>query len=242
MEQIIVTKRNGETFPLMSKANPSTISKATQKVALLSDDLVSLTVVSARPLNFTFGDSITVFGKPYKLNQLPAMTKTGLRSYSYDVQFEGLQYDLIDVNYLLPEGSYGDFLYMDLAGHLNALMWNIRRLHPNWSLGVFPAGVTKTKNLSVAGKNCLQVAQELCSEYGVEFAISTDGHGNVTMDFKAEVGVTHTFTLEYGRGKGLYQLARQNVNNAGIVTRLYCYGSGENLGNGYRHTKGSVEI
>lgn len=238
MEQIVITHPNGERLHLFSKQRPSAISKATQKVALLSDDLVSLTVVSAEPLNFDFGDVITIFGKPYKLNQLPEPTKEGERKYTYEVTLEGTQYDLIDVIYKLPEGCYGEQLYGDLEAHLNALIWNLNRIYPGkWILGTFPAN-TPFKNLNATGKNCLQVLQEYCEQYGVEFGIVINtAAGTYTLNIVEKVGVTHPFTLQYGRGKGLYKLQRKNINNAGITTRLYAYGGSNNLGSSYGHNK-----
>lgn len=238
MEQIVITHPNGERLHLFSKQRPSAISKATQKVALLSDDLVSLTVVSAEPLNFDFGDVITIFGKPYKLNQLPEPTKEGERKYTYEVTLEGTQYDLIDVIYKLPKGCYGEQLYGDLEAHLNALIWNLNRIYPGkWILGTFPAN-TPFKNLNATGKNCLQVLQEYCEQYGVEFGIVINtAAGTYTLNIVQKVGVTQPFTLQYGRGKGLYKLQRKNVNNAGITTRLYAYGGSNNLGSSYGHNK-----
>ena len=238
MEQIVITHPNGKRLHLFSKQRPSAISKATQKVALLSDDLVSLTVVSAEPLNFDFGDVITIFGKPYKLNQLPEPTKEGERKYTYEVTLEGTQYDLIDVIYKLPEGCYGEQLYGDLEAHLNALIWNLNRIYPGkWILGTFPAN-TPFKNLNATGKNCLQVLQEYCEQYGVEFGIVINtAAGTYTLNIVEKVGVTQPFTLQYGRGKGLYKLQRKNINNAGITTRLYAYGGSNNLGSSYGHNK-----
>ena len=239
MEQIVITHPNGERLHLFSKQRPSAISKATQKVALLSDDLVNLTVVSAEPLNFDFGDVITIFGKPYRLNQLPEPTKEGERKYTYEVTLEGTQYDLIDVIYKLPEGCYGEQLYGDLEAHLNALIWNLNRIYPGkWILGTFPAD-TPYKNLNATGKNCLQVLQEYCEQYGVEFGIviNTAAAGTYTLNIVEKVGVTQPFTLQYGRGKGLYKLQRKNINNAGITTRLYAYGGSNNLGSSYGHNK-----
>lgn len=238
MEQIVITHPNGERLHLFSKQRPSWISKATQKVALLSDDLVSLTVVSAEPLNFDFGDIITIFGKPYRLNQLPEPTKEGERKYTYEVTLEGTQYDLIDVIYKLPEGCYGEQLYGDLEAHLNALIWNLNRIYQGkWILGTFPAN-TPFKNLNATGKNCLQVLQEYCEQYGVEFGIVINtAAGTYTLNIVEKVGVTQPFTLQYGRGKGLYKLQRKNINNAGITTRLYAYGGSNNLGSNYGHNK-----
>lgn len=236
MEQIIIKKPDGTEIPLFSRKNVSSVSKASQKTALLSDDVVSITVSSALPLDLDIGCVLILYGKPYKLNQLPEPAKEGERRYTYELRFEGLQYDLIDVHYHLPEDAYGETYYSDLAGHLQVLMWNINRIFPGkWVLGTYPEN-TEYKNITNSGKNCLQVAQELCSDYGVEFEITTDGT-TYTLNIKEKVGITHTFTLRYGRGKGLYRLERKNVNNAGIVTRLYVYGGTENLGRNYGHTR-----
>lgn len=236
MEQIIIKKPDGTEIPLFSRKNVSSVSKANQKTALLSDDVVSITVSSALPLDLDIGCVLILYGKPYKLNQLPEPAKEGERRYTYELRFEGLQYDLIDVHYHLPEDAYGETYYSNLAGHLQVLMWNINRIFPGkWVLGTYPEN-TEYKNITNSGKNCLQVAQELCSDYGVEFEITTDGT-TYTLNIKEKVGITHTFTLRYGRGKGLYRLERKNVNNAGIVTRLYVYGGTENLGRNYGHTR-----
>ena len=236
MEQIIIYHPEGTAIPLISKKNVSVVSKATQKTALLSDDVISITVSSAVPLDLRIGDTARIYGKPYKLNQLPEPTKNGERRYSYELRLEGLQYDLIDVHYHLPENAYGETFYADLKGHLAVLVWNINRIYPNkWALGEFPKD-TDYKNITNSEKNALQVLQELCSDYGVEFEITTDGKHH-TLNVRKQVGITHAFTLRFGRGKGLYQLARKNVNNAGITNRLYVYGGTENLGSNYGHTK-----
>jgi len=236
MNQITVIHTDGTTLPLFSQTNVSGATKAKQKMALLSDDLLSITVTSAVPISFELGDIINVYGKGYRLNQLPQVTKTGNRRYSYELQLEGAQYDLLDVSFQLPEGSYGDNLYGDLSGLITALNWNVRRVFgTKWNI---TTALTDTphKNLTVTGKNCLQVAQELCSEFGVEFNVTISGSTR-TMTFVEKVGSSLALTLKYGQGNGLYQLSRQNVNNAGVTTRLFCYGSGDNLGSGYRHTK-----
>lgn len=236
MEQIVIIKADGTKIPLFSRKNASCVSKAAQKTALLSEDIVSISLTSAVPLGLGIGDHILLYGKPYKFNQLPEPTKEGERRYTYDLKLEGLQYDLIDVHYHLPEDAYGETYYSDLAGHLQVLMWNIDRIYPGkWVLGEYPEN-TEYKNITNSGKNCLQVAQELCSDYGVEFEITTDGK-KYTLNFKAKVGITHAFTLKYGRGLGLYKLQRKNVNNSGIVTRLYVYGGTENLGSNYGHAR-----
>lgn len=238
MEQIIIYHTDGNETPLFSRKNVSGISKATQKTALLSDDVVTITVSSAVPLPAGIGDYIKVHGRTYKANQLPEPAKNGLRRFEYDITFEGLQYDLIDAQYKLPPEAYGDTYYSDLYGHLRVLVWNANRVQPNkWRLGVCPAeGTTAYKNINTASRNCLQVLQDICGEWNVEFEI-TPGDGFNTINIKEKAGITHPFTLRYGRGKGLYTLKRTNVNNAGITTRLFVYGGQDNLGRNYGHTR-----
>ena len=238
MEQIIIHHADGSETPLFSRKNVSGISKATQKTALLSDDVVTVTVSSAVPLPVDIGDRIKVYGRTYTANQLPEPGKNGLRRYEYDITFEGLQYGLIDAQYKLPPDAYGDTYYSDLYGHLRVLVWNANRVQPNkWRLGSCPAeGTTDYKNLTTSSRNCLQVLQDICSEWNVEFEI-TPGNGFNTINIKEKAGVTHAFTLRYGRGKGLYSLKRTNVNNAGLTTRLFVYGGQDNLGQNYGHTR-----
>lgn len=236
MTQIIINHADGSKTPLFSRKNISAVSKATQKIALLSEDVVSITITTATPLDLMIGDTTLIYGKKYKLNQLPQITKNGERNYTYELTLEGAQYDLIDVQYHLPEDCYGDTFYSDLGGHLEVLMWNISRVYPGlWKLGDYPKD-TEYTNFTATEKNCLAALQEHCTNYGVEFEITSDGKTN-TLNIKAKAGITHTFTLKYGRGRGLYQLSRTNVNNAGITNRLFIYGGTENLGKNYGHTK-----
>lgn len=236
MEQIVIIHPDGKTLPLFSKARVSCVSKATQKVALLSDDLVAISITTATPLDLQIEDYILVYGKRYKLNQLPNITKNGERSYTYEIEMEGAQYDLIDIAYQLPADAYGDTYYSDLAGHLNVLMFNINRVLPGkWILGSVPKD-TAYKNIIATEKNCLAALQELCNEYGVEFEITSDGKTN-TLNIKSQAGTTHPFTLKYGRGRGLYNLSRENISNTSIKTRLFVYGGTENLGSSYGNNK-----
>ena len=74
MTQIIINHADGSKTPLFSKKNISGVSKATQKIALLSEDVVSITITTATPLDLMIGDTTLIYGKKYKLNQLPQIT------------------------------------------------------------------------------------------------------------------------------------------------------------------------
>lgn len=235
MEQIIVRHPDGTTGLLTSRARKSGVTKAEQSITLLGADTVAITVKSATPLTFHLGDQIDVYGKTYTLNQLPGIKKTGNRSFEYTLTFEGVQYELIDVQFLLPDDTVLDSFTGDLEDFLGILIGNLTRVYPGkWVLGVFPAN-TEYKTLTYTEKNCLEVLQDLCEQYSTEFEI-TQANGVRTLNIKT-AGVNFPYTFRYGRTGGLYELTRQNINSKNVVTRLYVYGGSSNLGDKYRYTR-----
>lgn len=235
MEQIIVRHPDGTTALLTSRARKSGVTKAEQSITLLGADTVAITVKSATPLTFHLGDQIDVYGKTYTLNQLPGIKKTGNRNFEYTLTFEGVQYELVDVQFLLPDDTVLDSFTGDLEDFLGILIGNLTRVYPGkWVLGVYPAN-TEYKTLTYTDKNCLEVLQDLCEQYSTEFEI-TQANGVRTLNIKT-AGVNFPYTFRYGRTGGLYELTRQNINSKNVVTRLYVYGGSSNLGDKYRYTR-----
>lgn len=235
MEQIIVRHPDGTTALLTSRASKSGVTKAEQSITLLGADTVAITVKSATPLTFHLGDQIDVYGKTYTLNQLPGIKKTGNRNFEYTLTFEGVQYELIDVQFLLPDDTVLDSFTGDLEDFLGILIGNLTRVYPGkWVLGIFPAN-TEYKTLTYTEKNCLEVLQDFCTQWGTEFEI-TQANGVRTLNIKT-AGVNFPYTFRYGRTGGLYELTRQNINSKNVVTRLYVYGGNSNLGNKYRYSR-----
>lgn len=235
MTNIEIRHPDGTTALLTSRASKSGVTKAEQSITLLGADTVAITVKSATPLTFRLGDQIDVYGKTYTLNQLPGIKKTGNRNFEYTLTFEGVQYELIDVQFLLPDDTVLDSFTGDLEDFLGILIGNLTRVYPGkWALGVFPAD-TEFKTLTYTEKNCLEVLQDLCEQYSTEFEI-TQANGVRTLNIKT-AGVNFPYTFRYGRTGGLYELTRQNINSKNVVTRLYVYGGSSNLGDKYRYTR-----
>ncbi|WP_373775897.1 phage tail protein [Porphyromonas loveana] len=242
MEQIVVTRRNGERYNLSVKKDATVITSAKQTWALMGDDVVNITVESPYPQQYEIGDSISVFGRNYKLNRLPRVKKDGEYDYTYDLTFEGIQYDLLRVFYELSiettgntlQDVQGDSLTGDLARFAAILVSNANRVYPNkWRLGSCPTTI-EDKTLSFGEQdNCLSVFQSLCEAFSVEGSITQD-NGVYTINFHEEQGILHPFVFEFGKGKGLYSIERQNVDSSNIVTRLKVYGSTDNITHKYR--------
>lgn len=242
MEQIVVTRKDGTTYPLAVKKEATGIKQATQSWGLLGDDVVNITVGSPYPQSYAIGDSISVFGRTYRLNQLPRVRRTGAHKYAYDLTFEGVQYDLLRAIYDVTiettgntlQDVQGDALTGDLRRFATVLISNANRVFPGkWRLGTCPATIADKTLTFGDGDNCLAVYQNLCKTFEVEATI-TESAGVYTIDFAKRVGVTHPFTFEFGKGMGLYALDRQNVDSSNIVTRLKVYGSSDNITNKYR--------
>lgn len=239
MEQVIVKHLDNTLLPLQSKANCSTITRLTQTVELLGADLIDITVESAAKLNFYIGDKITIIGRDYTLNTPVKEKKVSERLFTYDLQFEGVQYDLLRVAFSVNvdtttneiQDLNGDSLTGDLKMFLDVLLSNANRVFPGkWVLGTYPEDTkTRTETFSETD-NCLTVLQALCGEdkYNTEFSIDIDEAGVRTLNI-GEAGRLFGFTFEYGRGKGVYELTREKQSASNIITRLHVFGSSRNI-------------
>lgn len=241
---IIITKPNGSRVPMESRATATAITAAKQTWALNAEDTIAITVVSPFPQSYGIADVITVFGRDYRLNRLPKVSKTGMQEYQYDLEFEGIQYDLMRVTYDVNinttnnqlQDIQGDSLTGDLKRFMGVLISNANRVFPGkWALGVCPETDGDNTLTFSESDNCLSVLQTLCSEdkFGVEFEIERV-NGVYVINIKKTIGQTLPFVLEYGKGKGLYSISRENVSSSNIVTRLKVYGSTENITSKYR--------
>lgn len=241
---IIITKPNGDRVPMESRRTATSITAAKQTWALNAEDTISITVVSPFPQSYGIGDAITVFGRDYRLNRLPKVKKSGFAEYQYDLEFEGIQYDLLRVTYDVNinttknelQDIQGDSLTGDLKRFMDVLISNANRVFPDkWALGKCPETVGDKTLTFAENDNCLSVLQNLCSadNFGVEFDI-VKVNGFYTINLYEKVGSVLPFTLEYGKGKGLYSINRDNVSSSNIITRLKVFGSTENITSKYR--------
>jgi hypothetical protein len=227
---------DGTTVKLISSEHKCAITSATQTRKLCGNDTVTINLQSATYIDFYVGDKITIFGTTYTLNQLPTVKKESERSYTYTLVFEGLQYTLIDRVFLMPANTQGDNLMFDLAGMLDVLDDNINRGNSGKQYEfVLDNSLEETeyKNLSLTGKNCLQVLQQLCQEWDTEFVFAEEPTRIVI--YIGVAGSTFPTTFKYGRGGGVYELNREK-GASDICTRLFVYGGTQNL-TYYRHNR-----
>jgi hypothetical protein len=229
---------------MQNRRTATGITSAKQNWGLNAEDTVDITIESPFPQTYNIGDKITVFGRDYKLNRLPSVKKTGMHQFQYTLQFEGVQYDLFRITYDLTvdtttnelQDVQGDTLTGNLHRFMTVLIANANRVFPGkWKLGTCPDTIGDKTLTFGESDNCLSVLQNLCgqSNFNVEFEI-VQSNGVYTVNLYERVGQTLPFTFEYGKGRGLYDLHRENVSSSNIVTRLKVYGSTENITSKYR--------
>ena len=123
MEQFIITHIDGSTISLRQRSTVINVTRATQSVELLGNDVVDISVESAVKLYFQIGDKITIVGRDYTLNIPPKETKLPENKFRYDLQFEGVQYDLSRATYDVNIDTTGSDLYADaLTGNMKLFL------------------------------------------------------------------------------------------------------------------------
>lgn len=242
-QSLTILKRNGQTRYLLDNYTQlCTVKSAEQKCALLGEDTVTLKLTSAKPLQFIVGDYMEVFGSVYTLNKFDEPTKNGEGDFEYSLVFEGLQYKLLaaqfrsaDAQGLNPTAEFS--LVADMRSAMGVLINNINRVvspdNELWELG--DCIDTEFKEYSFSRENCLSVLQRLCQDNKCEFQIEVLGERHYKLHIRQKVGNLFPAKFTFGRGGGIYQLKRRNVNNDDVISRLYVEGGTQNITSKYRN-------
>lgn len=253
MTEITLVKADGNLLPLNSKEPLRQVKSAVMKEERMGEDTLTLVVEATLPIDFTVGDTLQALGKTYYLNTLPGVQRSARRHLTYTVVLESAKYDLsktILVNEFAggketvneTEFSYtGEFdQLMDLAViNLNrtqgADSWQWRKVDTGADPDFDPQ-YQECKTLTFSCENVLSALNIICTEWGVEYRIETvDGRRTISV---GQIGrQVYEYRFAYGKGRGLYSLTRSNASESSAPTRLYAYGSNQNLGTAYRERR-----
>lgn len=233
----IIIYRNGQPHLDLVQRGKRTITSATQTKVILSDDSVSIKVSSNAVLDIAVNDYFEVFGDFYRINQPPTVKKNNERSYEYDIVGQGLMFDLLRCKFFNADGTgFKTTFDFPIIGNLEMFLTvvanNMHRFSDLWEVGTV-ANATETKTITFNSDTCLSALQKICQEFKTEFWIKAEG-GKFKIH-TGSFGSTLPVPFEYGKGKGLYSLSRNNVNEDGIINRLYVEGGSENIPADYRN-------
>jgi hypothetical protein len=221
-------------FNLIERGKRS-VESATLNRVMLSDDSVSIKLNSREKLDILINDYFVLFDSVYSINVLPNCNKISETEYEYNIIAQGLLFDLKRCKYFNADDTgFGPDLEFPLIGTIEvfllALKNNMKRFTPNWKIGKFTNGETKT--ITFGSDTCLSALQKICDEFKTDFWVKyEDGYFVVhTGDFGRKMPIR----FEYGKGKGLTGWNRNNVDDNDIVNRLIVYGGTNNIPNEYR--------
>ncbi len=235
------------------------------EVQYMASDVINIEMESVAPItDCVIGDYIIHAGSKFRINQTPPVTKTSERHFKYSFTFESVKYELINVTFLLV-GSNGnplnnisrDDFTGTMAEFLNLVVNNANRVYPNqWTVANPLSAVmpSDAQTLSFDGQNCLYVLQNICETWGegvgkYEYVISENQQGVKTIDiverdktsqndiFDIEDSNQQHHPFEYGKGKGLYEIKRNAVSTENLLTKMFAFGSSENLPTHYFNTR-----
>ena len=103
------------------------------------------------------------------------------------------------------------------------------------------------KTITFDGQNCLQVLQTLCNSdnYDYDFLITQEDGVHTLHLGKFGSVITppnNESYFEVGKGKGLYKLKEDKVDDKSIITRLYVEGGSTNIRSEYRDYAGRLQL
>ncbi|MDO9554520.1 hypothetical protein [Rhodonellum sp.] len=193
---------------------------------LMGQHKVDARWASATYLDLTLGDYIEVGAEKFYLNKAPNFEKKNNFTYAYEVSFEGEAYKLFN-KIMMDEGAAEFGYFGDLHDFMLLIQLNINSIDAGWTIDVPEGG--ERRNIDFSEESCRQALNKICEEFGVEYRLVQR-----EIIVRPDVGFTSLYTFEYGRGKGLYSLQRDSVEEKGVVTRLYGFGAQKNLAFDYR--------
>jgi hypothetical protein len=117
-----------------------------------------------------------------------------------------------------------------------AVLQELMNTYEGWQWEVRYNGdtVDNNKPMLVDGRTCVGGVLYLRkSETGFHKYVANSGIYPVDNDF----AITEDWELSYGKGNGLKNIKRSYVNDGYLPTKIYCYGSNQNVPSTYRSTR-----
>lgn len=227
---------------LNERGKTSLVSARLDREIMVSD-IAYYKINSTEKLDLKINDYVEIFGKKYKINKRPTEKKLSKSAYVYDVEFEGLMYELSKAKFFNTDATgFKTTSSFSLTGTIETFLIviknNLQRISTKWEIGHFVNGETKT--ISFSKDDCFSAMQKICDEFKVEFV--TVEINNKFYVHTGNFGTEYPYVFEYGKGKGLYDLQLQSADDKSIVTRVFVEGGTQNLPEGYRNYSTNLKL
>ena len=231
-------------------------SAGSSKLSLYSDNIkvskrmqgeatLSMTVEHYNPLNIVRGDFVLLgyngtsneFPEKWYMASTPECRKVSTNKYVYNLRFDHYSAVLKEIAFRsdnAPTAEEGDFYWFtDMTEIVTKIQTIVNAVYPSL-IGSVEVDATVKRNHKFTNENCWDVLQRVASEYDLEWdftttAMTPSGAGQMKLSVKNLLTHVYPYTLEYGYGKGLYELTRQQMSDEELVTELYAWGTDKNL-------------
>ncbi len=251
MTQFLITTKTGLTYDLAATALIHSVEAEAEK-----GKYRTLTIVlETENKVFDYCDWIEIDNVEYVLRDIEESERKDDRLYEYKLVFYGpektveeapfidMDEDGISINKdTQPMCGDIEFWGKVICNNVNYRSYDValgkRTYQPTLSLGLFPAG-TSSKYIEFTEYNAFAALRTIAETFGLSFSLvkNTDANtaAGLILNFgtDAELFGMYPGVLEYGQGKGLYNIRRKKKNDKNIKTILTVLGSTENLPSGY---------
>lgn len=178
-------------------------------------------------LAIQIGDYITYDSENYYINRLPDIVKLNNSTFQYKIDFEHSLYNLKKKLFISSDGL-ADFSYNGTAeDFITNIVASVNEIDSGWTVGTVDS--TDEQTLQFANESCHAALIRVAEAFSLEWSITSKA-----ISLIASVGSVRALTFEYGRGKGLYKLTRQQVHDQNIITKVYGFGGTKNISDSYR--------
>jgi hypothetical protein len=203
-----------------------------QAKKIMGDNSVKMSFALPYYLELLINDYCDIFGERYLINAPAEPVKSNDQpKYKYSLNLEAIQSRLKRADYKTvdQDGVYtiSEFTIMCNAQMAtNLLVENANRIMENWQVGIVDE--TDYQEITFTNQSCLEVLSTIAQAFKLEYWVE----GQTIHMTKR--GVIEQLKFKYGQGNGLYSISRTNDTSKPLITRLYAYGSNQNLPANYK--------
>ena len=249
MKNLVLTHPTGEKFSL-NNLQPYRAVRSASISANAKSNVLTITLESAETIDFPEGSYIDLLIYRYYIKGFCDVKVVHEKMHTYTLSMPG-SYDFLEDTHIKDCDENGVYLIKTrtpVVGDLqywgeiirNNLNRNFR--DPNFiRLGYVPQG-TDMRYVKFSANNCLAAINEACSIFDVRYKITVAPEGDIAkyiLSF-SDVHEAYPIPLQYGMGKGLYEIGLNHSTNARTYTKVEILGGGDNVPSYYG--KAQIEL
>lgn len=213
---------------------------------LHGDIYATCTFETGIKIDFKFFDHIRVMvngvnSDIFHIETEPIFKKFANNRYVYNARFEH-QANWLKHASFLNDRNEGDFYFHANVQEIVELI--VDNHNREWWDNFLVGSIVQTERRyhKFNGESCADVLKRICSEYNLEYEVEYVGPSKYNINVQETVAKSTGVVLEYGKGKGLYDLSRERALTDELCTILYAYGSNKNLKPEYRNGIGRLSF